>query len=70
MGVAKDVSTAFAKAQAGAGASLPSEGTAFITVTDADKPAAVASASGCRRSASISSPRQARRRRCATLASP
>lgn len=41
MGVAKDVSTAFAKAQAGAGASLPSEGTAFITVTDADKPAAV-----------------------------
>jgi carbamoyl-phosphate synthase large subunit len=41
MGVAKDVSTAFAKAQAGAGAALPTEGTAFITVTDADKPAAV-----------------------------
>ncbi|MEH3055012.1 MAG: carbamoyl-phosphate synthase large subunit [Patulibacter minatonensis] len=41
MGVAKDVSTAFAKAQAGAGAALPSEGTAFLTVTDADKPAAV-----------------------------
>ncbi|MBO9534733.1 MAG: carbamoyl-phosphate synthase large subunit, partial [Solirubrobacteraceae bacterium] len=41
MGVAKDVATAFAKAQAGAGAALPQSGTAFLTVTDADKPAAV-----------------------------
>jgi carbamoyl-phosphate synthase large subunit len=40
MGVARDFPSAFAKAQAAAGAALPSEGTAFITVTDADKPAA------------------------------
>jgi carbamoyl-phosphate synthase large subunit len=42
MGVARDFPTAFAKAQAAAGAELPQEGTAFITVTDADKPGAVA----------------------------
>jgi carbamoyl-phosphate synthase large subunit len=41
MGVAKDFPTAFAKAQAAAGVSLPSSGTAFLTVTDVDKPAAV-----------------------------
>src|SRR6185436_11727313 len=41
MGVAKDFPTAFAKAQAAAGVALPSSGTAFLTVTDADKPAAV-----------------------------
>ncbi len=41
MGVARDVATAFAKAQAGAGAALPDSGTAFITVTDIDKPKAV-----------------------------
>ena len=40
MGVARDFPTAFAKAQAAAGASLPLEGTVFITVTDADKAAA------------------------------
>ncbi|HEX5927115.1 MAG TPA: carbamoyl-phosphate synthase large subunit, partial [Baekduia sp.] len=40
MGVARDFPSAFAKAQAAAGAALPTEGTAFITVTDADKPAA------------------------------
>jgi carbamoyl-phosphate synthase large subunit len=40
MGVARDFPSAFAKAQAAAGSALPSEGTAFITVTDADKPAA------------------------------
>jgi carbamoyl-phosphate synthase large subunit len=40
MGIARDFPTAFAKAQAAAGAVLPIEGTAFITVTDADKPAA------------------------------
>ena len=42
MGVAWDFPTAFAKAQAAAGASLPSAGTVFITVTDSDKPGAVA----------------------------
>jgi carbamoyl-phosphate synthase large subunit len=42
MGVARDFPTAFAKAQAAAGAALPSSGTAFITVTDSDKPGAVA----------------------------
>jgi len=40
MGVARDFPSAFAKAQAAAGSALPSEGTAFITVTDTDKPAA------------------------------
>ncbi len=40
MGVARDFPTAFAKAQAAAGARLPSEGTVFITVADRDKPAA------------------------------
>jgi carbamoyl-phosphate synthase large subunit len=42
MGVARDFPTAFAKAQAAAGASLPAGGTAFVTVTDSDKPGAVA----------------------------
>jgi carbamoyl-phosphate synthase large subunit len=42
MGIARDFPTAFAKAQAAAGSSLPTEGTAFITVTDADKPGAFA----------------------------
>ncbi len=42
MGIARDFPTAFAKAQAAAGAALPDGGTAFITVTDADKPGAVA----------------------------
>ncbi len=41
MGVAPDFPTAFAKAQAAAGAALPQSGTVFLTVTDADKPAAV-----------------------------
>jgi carbamoyl-phosphate synthase large subunit len=40
MGIAQDFPTAFGKAQAAAGISLPSEGTVFITVTDTDKPAA------------------------------
>ncbi len=40
MGIAHDFPTAFAKAQAAAGARLPSAGTAFITVADGDKPAA------------------------------
>jgi carbamoyl-phosphate synthase large subunit len=42
MGIARDFPTAFAKAQAAAGATLPDSGTAFITVTDSDKPGAVA----------------------------
>ncbi len=37
MGIARDFPTAFAKAQAAAGAPLPREGTVFITVTDSDK---------------------------------
>jgi carbamoyl-phosphate synthase large subunit len=41
MGIASDFPTAFAKAQAAAGAVLPQSGTVFITVTDRDKEAAV-----------------------------
>src|SRR3712207_3145809 len=41
MGVAADFHTAFAKAQAAAGAQLPQTGTAFLTVTDSDKAAVV-----------------------------
>jgi carbamoyl-phosphate synthase large subunit len=40
MGIARDFPTAFAKAQAAAGATLPQSGTVFITVTDGDKAAA------------------------------
>jgi carbamoyl-phosphate synthase large subunit len=40
MGIAADFPTAFGKAQAAAGVSLPSKGSVFITVTDTDKPAA------------------------------
>jgi carbamoyl-phosphate synthase large subunit len=40
MGVANDFPAAFGKAQAGAGAALPTEGSVFITVTDGDKAAA------------------------------
>ncbi len=40
MGIARDFPTAFAKAQAAAGAGLPKDGTVFITVADGDKPAA------------------------------
>ena len=40
MGIAADFPTAFGKAQAAAGVSLPGEGTIFISVTDSDKPAA------------------------------
>jgi carbamoyl-phosphate synthase large subunit len=42
MGIARDFPTAFAKAQAAAGAALPQEGTVFITVTDSDKSGAAA----------------------------
>ena len=40
MGIAGDFPTAFGKAQAAAGVTLPTEGTVFITVTDNDKAAA------------------------------
>jgi carbamoyl-phosphate synthase large subunit len=40
MGIAEDFPTAFGKAQAAAGVSLPEAGTLFITVTDNDKAAA------------------------------
>jgi carbamoyl-phosphate synthase large subunit len=40
MGIASDFPTAFAKAQAAAGARLPLTGTVFITVADGDKAAA------------------------------
>jgi carbamoyl-phosphate synthase large subunit len=45
MGIAPDFPTAFAKAQSAAGAKLPLSGTVFITVADADKPAATGVAS-------------------------
>ena len=56
MASAADLPTAFAKAERAAGRPLPMAGTAFLSVRDADKPAAVAvaacarrgSASGCR----------------------
>ncbi|HLJ03591.1 MAG TPA: carbamoyl-phosphate synthase large subunit [Solirubrobacteraceae bacterium] len=41
MGIAPDFPTAFAKAQAAAGSRLPDSGTAFLTVADGDKPAAI-----------------------------
>src|SRR3954462_8934291 len=40
MGIAEDFPTAFGKAQAAAGVSLPEKGTIFVSVTDVDKPAA------------------------------
>jgi carbamoyl-phosphate synthase large subunit len=45
MGIAADFPTAFAKAQAAAGAQLPNQGTVFLTVADSDKPAAIGIAS-------------------------
>ncbi|MCL2418098.1 MAG: ATP-grasp domain-containing protein, partial [Conexibacteraceae bacterium] len=42
MGIARDFPTAFAKAQAAAGAKLPTSGTIFLTVADRDKSAATA----------------------------
>ncbi|HEU0023395.1 MAG TPA: carbamoyl-phosphate synthase large subunit [Thermoleophilaceae bacterium] len=46
MGVAADYPAAFGKAQAAAGAELPTAGTVFISVTDGDKPAATQLAAG------------------------
>jgi carbamoyl-phosphate synthase large subunit len=45
MGVAADFPTAFAKAQAAVGTRLPTSGTVFLTVTDADKAGVVGIAS-------------------------
>jgi len=45
MGIAEDFPTAFGKAQAAAGVSLPEAGTVFFSVTDADKAAATGLAS-------------------------
>ncbi|MDH5729411.1 MAG: carbamoyl-phosphate synthase large subunit, partial [Gammaproteobacteria bacterium] len=42
MGVGRDFGEAFAKAQLAAGVSLPSAGTAFLSVRDGDKPRAIA----------------------------
>jgi carbamoyl-phosphate synthase large subunit len=42
MGIARDFPTAFAKAQAAAGARLPRSGTVFVSVADRDKSAATA----------------------------
>ena len=42
MGIDRSFGRAFAKAQAGAGASLPHSGTVFMSVRDADKPAMAA----------------------------
>jgi carbamoyl-phosphate synthase large subunit len=44
MGIASDFPTAFAKAQAAAGAELPDAGTVFLTVSDGDKAAAIGAA--------------------------
>ena len=64
MGIARDFPTAFAKAQAAAGAALPDSGTAFITVTDRDKAGRRRrSPRRCTTSASGSSPRAAPTRR-------
>jgi carbamoyl-phosphate synthase large subunit len=41
MGIAEDFPTAFAKAQAAAGASLPQSGAVFLSLTDSDKAAAI-----------------------------
>ena len=70
MGVARDFPTAFAKAQAAAGAPLPTSGTVFITVTDRDKPGAVGDRRRrCTTSASRSSRPAAPRRRSSAWAS-
>ena len=68
MASAADFPTAFAKAERAAGRPLPAEGTAFLSVRDADKPAAVpvaaalsGSASACSRPAGTAA--GARRRR-------
>ncbi|WAC24911.1 carbamoyl-phosphate synthase large subunit [Blastomonas sp. SL216] len=46
MGIDKDFATAFAKAQIGAGLTLPTKGTVFISVKDGDKPVILDAARG------------------------
>ena len=46
MGIDKDFATAFAKAQIGAGLTLPTKGTVFISVKDGDKPVILEAARG------------------------
>ena len=46
MGIDKDFATAFAKAQIGAGLTLPTEGTVFISVKENDKPVILEAARG------------------------
>lgn len=46
MGIDKDFATAFAKAQIGAGLTLPTSGTVFISVKDSDKPVILEAARG------------------------
>ncbi|MGQ3006904.1 MAG: carbamoyl-phosphate synthase large subunit [Blastomonas fulva] len=46
MGIDKDFATAFAKAQIGAGLTLPTNGTVFISVKDGDKPVILEAARG------------------------
>ncbi len=46
MGIDKDFATAFAKAQIGAGLTLPTKGTVFISVKDSDKPVILEAARG------------------------
>ena len=61
MASAADLPTAFAKAERAAGRPLPTAGTAFLSVRDADKPAIVPVARRSRGSASSCSRRRARR---------
>ena len=73
MGIASDFPTAFGKAQAAAGVSLPAEGTVFITVTDTDKPAATQIAArfhdlGFSSSPPAAPPRRSRRWACRSTA--
>jgi carbamoyl-phosphate synthase large subunit len=46
MGIDKDFATAFAKAQIGAGLTLPTKGTVFISVKEGDKPVVLEAARG------------------------
>jgi carbamoyl-phosphate synthase large subunit len=46
MGIDKDFATAFAKAQIGAGQTLPTKGTVFISVKESDKPVVLEAARG------------------------
>ena len=64
MGIASDFPTAFAKAQAAAGAKLPDQGTHFSPSPTGTRPPPPGSPPPCTTSASRSSPPAARPRRC------